>query len=418
MRDDRLFLGLDLGTSGARAVVIDAQGQSLSTAKAALADFGANSRMPAVWLAAAEAAIDAALASVDRGRVAALSVDGTSGTMLALDAASAPIGDALMYNDTSSDRAALEAIARFAPATSAAHGATSGLAKAAELRARGAERIAHQADWIAARLSGRIVTDENNALKTGYDPIDRRWPDWIAAIGFDLALLPEVKAPGDAIGRVTAEAVARFGLSPDALVVAGTTDGCASFLATGASDPGEGVTALGTTLTLKLMSDRPVFAPEYGVYSHRLLGRWLAGGASNTGGGALLAHFSAAEIVDLSARLNPDVPTGLDYYPLPRPGERFPIADPALPPRITPQPDDPARFLQGLLEGIAAIEALGYRRLVELGAPALKSMRSVGGGARNAAWTAIRARNLGVPLVAALDDEAAYGAALLARAGA
>jgi D-ribulokinase len=418
MRDDRLFLGLDLGTSGARAVVIDAQGQSLSTAKAALADFGDNPRLPAVWLVAAEAAIDVALKGVDRGRIVALSVDGTSGTMLALDAEGAPIGDALMYNDTSSDGAALEAIARFAPATSAAHGATSGLAKAAQLRARGAGRIAHQADWIAARFSGRIVTDENNALKTGYDPVDRRWPDWIAAIGFDLALLPEVKAPGDAIGRVTAEAAARFGLSPEALVVAGTTDGCASFLATGASDPGEGVTALGTTLTLKLMSDRPVFAPEYGVYSHRLLGRWLAGGASNTGGGALLAHFSAAEIVDLSARLNPDVPTGLDYYPLPRPGERFPIADPALPPRITPQPDDPARFLQGLLEGIAAIEALGYRRLVELGAPALKSMRSVGGGARNAAWTAIRARNLGVPLVAALDDEAAYGAALLARAGA
>jgi sugar (pentulose or hexulose) kinase len=418
MPDDRLFLGLDLGTSGARAVVIDAQGKSLSTAKAALADFGDNPRRPAAWLAAAEAAIDAALASVNRGRIAALSVDGTSGTMLALDAEGAPIGDALMYNDASSDRLALEAIARFAPATSAAHGATSGLAKAAELRVRGAVRIAHQADWIAARFSGRIVTDENNALKTGYDPVDRRWPEWIAAIGFDLALLPEVKAPGDAVGRVTGEAASRFGFSLDARVVAGTTDGCASFLATGASEPGEGVTALGTTLTLKLMSDRPVFAPEYGVYSHRLLGRWLAGGASNTGGGALLAHFSAAEIADLSLRLNSAIPTGLDYYPLPRPGERFPIADPALPPRTAPRPEDPARFLQGLFEGVAAIEALGYRRLAELGAPTLLSVRSVGGGARNASWTAIRAGKLGVPLVAAVDDEAAYGAALLARAGA
>jgi len=418
MRDDRLFLGLDLGTSGARAVVIDAQGRSLSAAKAALADFGDNPRQPAVWLAAAEAAIDAALASIDRGRIAALSVDGTSGTMLALDAEGAPIGDALMYNDVSSDRAALEAIARFAPATSAAHGATSGLAKAAQLRARAPRTIAHQADWIAARFSGRIVTDENNALKTGYDPVDRRWPDWIAAIGFDLALLPQVKAPGDPVGRVTAEAAARFGLSPDALVVAGTTDGCASFLATGASAPGEGVTALGTTLTLKLMSDRPVFAPEYGVYSHRLLGRWLAGGASNTGGGALLAHFSAAEIADLSSRVNPSIPTGLNYYPLPCPGERFPIADPTLPPRIAPRPQDPARYLQGLFEGVAAIEALGYRRLAELGAPALKSVRSVGGGARNTAWTAIRAQNLGVPLLLAIEDEAAYGAALLARAGA
>ena len=73
--------------------------------------------------------------------------------------------------------------------------------------------------------------------------------------------------------------------------------------------------------------------------------------ASNSGGAALLAHFSAAEIAELSTRLRPDIPTGLDYYPLPAPGERFPVRDPALPSRVAPRPDDPARFLQGLLEG-------------------------------------------------------------------
>ena len=114
------LLGLDLGTSGARAVLIDAEGRSVAKGKAALADFGENSRRPAVWLAAAEAAVDAALAEVEAARIAAIAVDGTSGTMLALDAAGAPIGDALMYNDASSDGAALEAIARHAPAASAA----------------------------------------------------------------------------------------------------------------------------------------------------------------------------------------------------------------------------------------------------------------------------------------------------------
>ena len=130
MPADPLFLGLDLGTSGARAIVIDANGRSVSTGKAALADFGENPRSPAVWLAAAEAAMDAALAPIDAARVAAIAVDGTSGTMLALDAAGAPIGDALMYNDASSDQAALEAIARHAPATSAA----ANLAASASLR--------------------------------------------------------------------------------------------------------------------------------------------------------------------------------------------------------------------------------------------------------------------------------------------
>ena len=51
-----------------------------------------------------------------------------------------------------------------------------------------------------------------------------------------------------------------------------------------------------------------------------------------------------------------------------KPGERFPIADPAFEPRVTPRPEDERLFFQGLLEGIAAVEALGYRRLAELGA--------------------------------------------------
>ena len=68
------------------------------------------------------------------------------------------------------------------------------------------------------------------------------------------------------------------------MVHAGTTDGCASFLATGARRAGEAVTALGSTLVIKLLSDKPIFAPDYGIYSHRIGETWLLGGASNTGG--------------------------------------------------------------------------------------------------------------------------------------
>jgi sugar (pentulose or hexulose) kinase len=175
---------------------------------------------------------------------------------------------------------------------------------------------------------------------------------------------------------------------------------------------------MGTTLTLKLLSDRPIFSPKYGVYSHKLLGMWLAGGASNSGGGALLAHFTAQEMDQLTPTLDPDTRTGLDYYPLPRPGERFPICDPDFPPRVTPIPPSRATFLQGLFEGVAAVEALGFARLAELGAPKISSLRTVGGGAKNSVWTRIRARELGVPMPPPRSDEAAYGAALLARSGA
>ncbi|TVQ57380.1 MAG: carbohydrate kinase [Rhodobacteraceae bacterium] len=373
-------------------------------------------RSPAVWAAALERALAdlAAVAPLDRAE--AVAVDGTSGTVLALGADDAPLGDALMYDDAVDDPAIPAAIAARAARESAAHGASSGLARAMILARRpGVRRIVHQADWIASLFSGLLASDESNALKTGYDPVARRWPDWLPHV-IDPALLPEVHQCGAVAGRVTRAAARRFGLAEGALVVAGVTDGCASFLATGADRPGDGVTALGTTLTLKLLSDRPVFAPENGVYSHRIGDVWLAGGASNSGGGALAQHFDAARIAALSARIDPDADSGLDYYPLPRPGERFPVADPTLPPRLSPRPDDDARFLHGLLEGIARIEALGYRRLAALGAPPLARLRTVGGGAANATWTAMRARILGAPAAPAASEEAAVGVARLAQA--
>jgi len=112
--------------------------------------------------------------------------------------------------------------------------------------------------------------------------------------------------------------------------------------------------------------------------------------------------------------IDSDVDTGLDYYPLLEAGERFPINDPALSPRIEPVPEDRGQLFKGLLEGIARIEALGYRRLQELGAPPLLEVLTSGGGARNQAWTRIRNRILGVPVRTATSAQPAFGAALLA----
>lgn len=74
---------------------------------------------------------------------------------------------------------------------------------------------------------------------------------------------------------------------------------------------------------------------------------WLVGGASNTGGAVLRQLFTDSELQRLTARIDPSCPSGLDYYPLTVPGERFPVNDPTLQPRMTPRPDDDALFLQG-----------------------------------------------------------------------
>lgn len=168
---------------------------------------------------------------------------------------------------------------------------------------------------------------------------------------------------------------------------------------------------------LKLLSERRVEAVQYGVYSHRYGDLWLAGGASNAGGGVLRQYFSDAQLAELSARIDPGKDSPLDYYPLPRPGERFPFNDPALAPRLTPRPADDVQFLHGLLQGLGRIEAAGYAKLAELGATPLKSVTTAGGGAKNPAWRKMRERLLGVPVHIARHAEAAYGSALLARRG-
>jgi sugar (pentulose or hexulose) kinase len=414
-----LALGIDVGTSGARAALIDRAGAVVAEAVAAMTEATggeADRRDPAVWAGAVALALGRLGALADLGRVGALAVDGTSGTVLALDADDAPIGAALMYDDAPEDPEPPAIVACVAPRESAAHGATSGLARAVALQSRpGVVRIAHQADWIADLFSGPgRPGDESNALKTGYDPVARRWPDWLARTPLRPGLLGAVLPVGARRGAVTQAAARRFGLPAGAAVAAGLTDGCASFLATGADRPGDGVTALGTTLTIKLLSDRPVFSPEHGVYSHRIGEMWLAGGASNTGGGAIAAHLDPTLLPELSARIDPEADSPLDYYPLARPGERFPVADPALAPRVTPRPDDDATFLHGLLQGVARIEAQGYAVLASHGAPALRRIRSVGGGATNAVWTRMRARILGVPAAPAASESAAVGAARVA----
>jgi len=406
-------IGIDVGTSGVRAAALAEDGALVGAAEAAMAAFG-DAAAPATWWACARACLADLRESLDLTRVRAMAVDGTSGTVLAVDTFGEPVGPARMYDEPCEEEAVLRVIDACAPADSAARGRTSALARILAMQDRpGVRRLLHQADWIAGRLGGRFdCSDANNALKSGYDSVASRWPDWIARAGADLAKLPLVLDPGAPIGPVGPEAV-QLGLPASATVHAGTTDGCASFLATGAAEIGDGVTALGSTLVVKLLCDRPIFASEFGVYTHRIGSAWLAGGASNAGGKVIEGFFPRDRLHELSASLKPDAPTGLKYYPLVRPGERFPIYDPALQPRLDPRPEDDATFFQAILEGIAAVEAMAYAKLAELGAPPLRSVRTVGGGAANPAWTKIRARKLPAPLRQAQSTDACEGVARL-----
>lgn len=437
-----LFIGIDLGTSGCRAIAIDEYGDIQGKATTELPEpVRKNNQVeqdPLLWWEAVCTCLSDLASHIDSNKVKAIAVDGTSATLLLTNKSGSPLCPALMYNDARALKQA-EAIKEVAPTNTAAQGATCALAKLLWLYDNDSSyktiltdvtHVMHQADWIAAKLRNHYgVSDYNNALKLGFDAEQKTWPDWLYKLlgdnGIPTDILPKVVKPGIPLGRIALENAQRFNLPSTTQIIAGTTDSTASFIATGANKIGDAVTALGSTLVLKIISSKPVFANDYGVYSQPLTisdeEQWLVGGASNSGGAVLREYFSLEQIQAMTTKLNPEIPTGLQYYPLPATGERFPVNNPELEPQLEPRPEDDVFFFQAILEGISRIEARGYRLLAELGAPYPATVRTTGGGADNKSWTAIRKNmllkyeNSQTEMIDAAQTQAAYGTAILAR---
>lgn len=436
-----LALGIDFGTSGARAILLRCDQTSTEVlapgpyAHKTTAKIIAQSsyqwaagevNCPAVWRQTLDKLLVAIAPSL-RAQINRIAINGTSATVLLCDHAAQPLTPALLYNDARA-RSAVAEIQAIAPPASPTLSATSSLAKALwwhhtlDMPTRNqVAYLAHQADWLAALLHGHPpVSDYHNALKLGYDVRSLTYPDWLLSLPI-APWLPAVQVPGSVIAPVSPAIAARFSLPPTCQICAGTTDSIAAFLASGAHQPGEAVTSLGSTLVLKLLSREPVDHPAFGIYSHRLGNLWLVGGASNTGGAVLQQFFTPDQLKTLSQQIAREIdlsqPSLLNYYPLTSPGERFPINDPDYRPRLTPRPAQASAFLHGLLDSMARIEAEGYQKLNDLGAPALTQVYTAGGGAKNPTWQTLRQRYLGVTVRAAAQTEAAYGTAQLASTG-
>lgn len=414
-------LGLDFGTSGARAIAIDPTGKIRSQADYPFPPSA--SANPDLWRTALFYLLDRTRQQLPPTAILSrIAINGTSATTLLCDASGQPVTFPLLYND-GRGAAVLDKVAEISPANHTVVSATSSLAKLLwwlECEDTKPEYFfLHQADWLAFLLHGKLgISDYHNALKLGYDPANLCYPKWLLEgihriAGSSVPKLPRVVEPGTPIGQLNPEIAHRFGFSHPCWICAGTTDSIAACLASGVNSPGEAVTSLGSTLVLKLLSRTHIEDSRSGIYSHRLGNLWLTGGASNTGGAVLRSFFTDAELATLSDRI-PETESPLDYYPLMKPGERFPINDPQFPPKLEPRPQDSVEFLHGLLESLARIEAQGYQLLQQLGATPISRVYTAGGGAKNAVWSRIRHRHLNVPVLQSEHTEAAYGTALLA----
>ena len=199
-----LYMGIDVGTQGVRCVVADEAGrlaaaksipfETLNIAETA----GWYEQSPEHWQGAAEAAIrDCAAQLRAAGRspreIRAVSIDGTSGTVVALDAEHRPLTPGIMYNDPRAGAQAAkvrEALAAQEKKLGYKFGASFSLPRILWVRDNLPEvyertRVfAHQADYVAGLLCGEYAaSDFSNALKTGYDLIERRWPEEIQESG-------------------------------------------------------------------------------------------------------------------------------------------------------------------------------------------------------------------------------------------
>ncbi|HEX7277317.1 MAG TPA: FGGY family carbohydrate kinase, partial [Acidimicrobiales bacterium] len=380
-----LVVGVDLATAEARAVAMDGGGRVYGEARRRLpapasSRPGWSEQDPEAWGPAVAAAVGdvGEVAEGSRaGRVVAVSVCATSGTVVALDGRGAPIGTALTYAD---QRAVAEAERVGVPPSF-------GLPKWGWLVANrpGVVALAHASDVVVGRLVGggsRVATDWSHALKSGFDPLREEWAaESIAALGIGPSLLPEVRRPTTSAGRVCREAAEATGLPVGCDVRLGMTDGCASQLAAGAGEPGRFVSVLGSTLVLKGASRSRVVDPSGAVYSHRHPdGWWLPGGASSTGGRALVEGFPGRDPAELDAVAAAHGPATCVIYPLVGRGERFPFVAPGAEGFVVGEPAGEADRIRATAEGVAFVERLGYEWLAALGAPATAPVVVTGGG--------------------------------------
>lgn len=411
-------LGIDFGTSGARSILVNSLGQIAYEVEY---QFPSNmvSNLTENWQIALFEVIGKIPGEL-REKIGSIAINGTSSTVLLCNEQGQSVTEPLLYNDGRGG-VVLDKIIHAAPVNHPVISATSSLAKLLwwlnqdeMINYPASLYFCHQADWLGFLLHGKLgISDYHNALKLGYDVANLIYPDWLITLIDQKIILPKIQAPGTSIGLIKSALSQRFNLPPNCLIKAGTTDSIAAFLASGARIPGQAVTSLGSTLVLKLLSETRVDNQTYGIYSHRLGNLWLVGGASNTGGAVLRHFFSDQELRDLSREISPDQISDLDYYPLLKKGDRFPINDPNLLPKLDPKPANKVEFLHGLLESMARIEAQGYQLLQQLGATPLTQVYTAGGGAQNSIWRAIRQRHLQVSVCQSPQTAAAYGTALL-----
>lgn len=424
------FLGIDIGTQGARVALIDVTGNLLAKNEV---DFplDKNSReeqSPLHWWEACLGSLQKLVKDVkgelDVDKIVAISVTSTSGTVIPLDSSNEPLHNALMYSDQRAKDAAkicISAAKEHDDERYTSFGTSSGLAKILWFteeypdKTKKINKWAHAADFITGKLSGTWgVTDYTNAFKSGYDVLNYEWPSFLFdKLGLKPSWFPEVVASGEVVGQLDHGVAELLGLSPAIKVTAGITDGCASQIASGAMKPGNWNTTIGTTMVIKGVTKEEIKDPLGRLYCHRHpSGFWMPGGASNTGADWVTNEFSD-NLIELNQNAASLIPSNLLAYPLRQKGERFPfVAENAR--GFEPEGRSKLERFVANMEGVAYVERYAYEMIEDLSGEPVNGVFTAGGGSNSDVWLRIRANVMNKPIYRMKHVSGAVGAAILA----
>jgi xylulokinase len=445
-------LGIDVGTGGTRALIIDGRGRVLSSATEehqpfASPQIGWAEQQPEDWWRASRTAVRKAVATANLSveEIACVGLSGQMHGAVMLDERGSVVRPALIWCDVRTEKQCRDLTAKIGherliqltcnPAL--ANFTLTKLLWVREIELENWKRVRSvmlPKDFVRFRLTGERATDMADASGTLLlDVAHRRWSQEVMrAAEIDERLLPSLHESPAVCGKVSTTGAAESGLRVGTPVVAGAGDQAAGATGMGIVSAGAVSVTIGTSGVVFAATDRPALDPHGRVHTfcHAIPGRWHVMGVTQAAGLSLrwfrdtLATNSsgARESYDQLTAEAAKIPAGSDGL----------LWTPYLMGERTPHLDSNARgalvgltashtrahVVRAILEGVAFSLRDTFTLFREMNVP-VTSIRLGGGGARSPLWRQIQADVYGHPVeIVEAEEGAAYGAALLAGVGA
>jgi xylulokinase len=435
-----VYLGMDVGTSGVKAVLMSETGAIIAVASCGLTLSHPaplfSEQDPDAWVDAVIAAVDSLAASHPRetAQVRGIGLSGQMHGATLLGEDGRPLRPAILWNDGRSYAECAE-LERLCPALRTISGniAMPGFTAPKlmwvahhepEVFARIAKVLLPKA-YVRYRLTGEMVEDMSDAAGTLWLDVGRRcWSETILeATGLDLHHMPRLVEGSDVSSRLSSDFARRWGMAQGVVVAGGAGDNAASAIGLGAIASGDAFLSLGTSGVLFRVTDRFTPAPALAVHAfcHALPGLWhqmgvmLSAAASLSWLARILATPESALLAPFGEAV--DRPSPVQFLPY-LDGERTPHNDAAaagafIGLRSTTEREN---IVQAVLEGVAYAARDNLVALQSASSP-IAEVDLVGGGSRSALWAQIIADVLGIPVHRVEEGEvgAALGAARLGQ---